>query len=55
MLPPGSAAIRRAFSLLRLENKGFQPEGNNGDGMGQGYAGVIAGSAKKFADNGNLL
>ena len=46
----GSTPQSQAFSLLRLENKGFHPEGNNGDGMGQGYAGVIVGYAKKFVD-----
>src|SRR5438094_38988 len=46
----GSTPQSQACALLRLENKGFHPEGNNGDGMGQGYAGVIVGYAKKFVD-----
>src|SRR5437773_11820602 len=49
-LSPGSTPQSQAFSILMLENKGFHPEGNNGDGMGQGYAGVIVGYAKKFVD-----
>src|SRR5438477_2789778 len=44
----GSGPQAQAFSLLRLENKGFHPEGHNRDRTGQGYAGVIAGYAKKF-------